>query len=47
MVFKKDFLDKIINITSNAAIACYPHLGKKNKILADKAATDEMRSQIQ
>ncbi len=42
MVFKKDFLDKIINITSNAAIACYPHLGKKDKVLVDKTATDEM-----
>ena len=46
MVFKKDFLDKIINITSNAAIACYPHLGKKNKVLVDKAATDEMRKNL-
>ena len=36
MVFKKDFLDKIINITSNAAISCYPHLGKKDKVLVDK-----------
>ena len=46
MVFKKDFLDKIINITSNAAIACYPHLGKKNKVLVDKAATDVMRKNL-
>ena len=46
MVFKKDFLDKIINITSNAAIACYPHLGKKDKALVDKAATDEMRKNL-
>jgi len=46
MVFKKDFLDKIINITSNAAIACYPHLGKKDKVLVDKAATDEMRRNL-
>ena len=46
MVFKKDFLEKIINITSNAAIACYPHLGKKDKILADKAATDDMRKNL-
>ena len=46
MVFKKDFLDKIINITSNAAIACYPHLGKKNKVLVDKAASDEMRKNL-
>jgi len=46
MVFTKDFLDKIINITSNAAIACYPHLGKKDKVLVDKAATDEMRKNL-
>jgi len=46
MVFEKDFLDKIINITSKAAIACYPHLGKKNKVLVDKAATDEMRKNL-
>ena len=46
MIFKKDFLDKIINITSNAAIACYPHLGKKNKVLVDKTATDEMRKNL-
>ena len=46
MIFKKDFLDKIINITSNAAIACYPHLGKKDKVLVDKAATDEMRKKL-
>ena len=46
MIFENDFLDKIINITSNAAIACYPHLGKKDKVLADKAATDEMRKNL-
>ncbi len=46
MIFKKDFLDKITNITSNAAIACYPHLGKKDKVLIDKAATDEMRKNL-
>jgi len=46
MRFEKDFLDKIINITSNAAIACYPLLGKKDKVLADKAATDEMRKNL-
>ena len=46
MRFEKDFLDKIINITSNAAIACYPHLGKKDKVLMDKAATDEMRKNL-
>tara|TARA_Y100001970_G_scaffold281599_1_gene392746 strand:- start:1892 stop:2836 length:945 start_codon:yes stop_codon:yes gene_type:complete len=46
MKFEKEFLDKIINITSNAAIACYPHLGKKDKVLVDKAATDEMRKNL-
>ena len=46
MRFEKDFLDKIINITSSAAIACYPHLGKKDKVLVDKAATDEMRKNL-
>ncbi len=42
----KEFLDKIIDVTSKAAISCYPHLGKKNKILVDKAATDEMRKNL-
>ena len=46
MELSKEFLDKIINVTSKAAIACYPHLGKKDKILADKAATDEMRKNL-
>ena len=46
MEFKKDFLDKIINITSNAAIACHPHLGKNDKVLVDKTATDEMRKNL-
>ena len=46
MVFKKDFLEKIINITSNAAIACYPHLGKNDKVLVDKTATDKMRKNL-
>jgi len=46
MRFEKYFLDNVVNITSNAAIACYPHLGKKDKVLADKAATDEMRKNL-
>ncbi len=29
MNFNKEFIDKIINVTSNAAIACYPYIGKK------------------
>jgi len=46
MNFKKEFLENIINVTSNAAIACYEHLGKKDKILVDKAATDIMRKNL-
>ncbi|MDC0054692.1 class II fructose-bisphosphatase [Candidatus Pelagibacter sp.] len=46
MRFEKDFLNKIINITSNAAIACYQLLGKKDKLSVDKAATDEMRKNL-
>jgi len=46
MNFNKEFIDKLINVTSNAAIACYPFIGKKDKILADKAATDEMRNHL-
>jgi len=46
MNFNKKFLDKIINVTSNASIACYQHLGKKDKILVDKAATDIMRKNL-
>ncbi len=43
MSLDKKLLENLIDITSKAAISCYPHLGKKNKILADKAATDVMR----
>mgnify|MGYP001261253362 FL=1 len=46
MESSKEFLDKIVNVTSNAAIACHHHLGKKDKILVDKAATDEMRKNL-
>ena len=46
MNFNKEFLDKIINVTSSAAIACHQHLGKKDKILVDKVATDVMRKKL-
>jgi len=46
MDLNKEFLDKIISVTSNAAIACYKHLGKNDKILVDKVATDEMRKNL-
>ena len=46
MPLKKNLIDNFINITSKAAVSCYEHIGKKNKILADKAATDSMRNEI-
>ena len=46
MQLTKQLLNEIADVTSRAAIACYPYIGKKDKILADKAATDEMRDYL-
>ena len=46
MKLSKDLLNNLIEITSNSAIACFPYIGKNEKILADKAATDIMRNQL-
>ena len=46
MKLSKDLLNNLIEITSNSAIACFPYIGKNEKILADKAATDVMREQL-
>ncbi len=46
MKLTKELLNNLIEITSNSAIACYPYIGKNEKILADKAATDVMRDQL-
>ena len=46
MKLSQKLLNNLINITSNSAIACYPYIGKNEKILADKAATDVMREQL-
>ena len=46
MSISKDLVNSFVNITSKAAIAAYKFVGKKNKILADKAAVDIMRSEI-
>ena len=43
MSLDKKLVDKLVNITSSASIACYKFIGKNDKISADKAATDEMR----
>ena len=46
MKLSQELLNNIVEITSNSAIACYPFIGKNQKILADKAATDVMRDQL-
>ncbi len=46
MNLSKELLLKLIDITSNSAVACYPYIGKNEKILADKAATDVMRNSL-
>ena len=46
MSIDKKFIDKFVNITSQAALASSYLVGKKDKILADKAAVDSMRSNL-
>ena len=46
MALNKELIDKIISITSRAAISCHKFLGKNDKINTDKAATDTMRNEI-
>ncbi len=46
MTIDKKYIDKIINVTSQAAIASSHLVGKKDKIAADQAAVDAMRSEL-
>ena len=46
MTIDKNFIDKFVNITSKAALASSYLVGKKDKIAADKAAVDTMRSEL-
>ena len=46
MTIDKKFIDQFINVTSKAAYASSFFIGKKNKIAADKAAVDSMRSEL-
>ena len=46
MTIDKKFIDQFINVTSKAALASSYLTGKKNKIAADKAAVDSMRSEL-
>ena len=46
MSLNKDLINKLVKVTSRAAINCYQFLGKGNKKIADKAATDSMRNDL-
>ncbi len=46
MTLDKKFINKFINVTSKAALASYHLVGSKDKIAADKAAVDSMRSEL-
>jgi fructose-1,6-bisphosphatase II / sedoheptulose-1,7-bisphosphatase len=46
MAIDKKFIDQFINTTSRAAYASSYFIGKKDKIAADKAAVDSMRSEL-
>ena len=46
MTIDKKYIDQFINVTSNAAIASYHLVGKKDKIAADQAAVDAMRTEL-
>jgi fructose-1,6-bisphosphatase II / sedoheptulose-1,7-bisphosphatase len=46
MALDKKFINKFVNVTSHAALASYYLVGKKDKIAADKAAVDSMRSEL-
>ena len=46
MKLDKKLIDNFANITSMAAIACHKHIGKNDKFIADRAATDNMRKNL-
>jgi len=46
MTIDKKFIDQFVNVTSRAALAASYLVGKKNKIAADQAAVDSMRSEL-
>ena len=46
MAIDKKFIDQFVNVTSKAALASYYLVGKKDKVAADKAAVDKMRTEL-
>ena len=46
MTIDNKYIDQFINVTTKAALASYDFIGKKDKIAADKAAVDSMRTEL-
>ena len=46
MTIDKKFIDQFIKVSTRAALASHYLVGKKNKIAADKAAVDAMRTEL-
>ena len=46
MTLNKELIEKLIKVTTSAAISCHKYIGKNDKKNADKAATDSMRNEI-
>ena len=46
MTIDQKFIDQFVNVTSKAAIASYPLVGKNDKVASDKAAVDSMRAEL-
>ena len=46
MAIDEKFIDQFVNVTSKAALASYHLVGKKDKVAADKAAVDKMRTEL-
>ena len=46
MTLKKDIINKFTHITSIAAVSAFKFIGMNDKINADKAAVDSMRSEL-
>ena len=46
MTIDKKFIDQFKNVTQKAALASSYFIGKNDKIAADKAAVDSMRTEL-
>ena len=46
MKLDKKLVDQLSNVTSSASKACHKYIGKGDKLLADKSATDSMRKNL-